>query len=61
MNQYRLRFTKPFERRYVKLLKKNRQLKEKVDKTLEILKNNPFSPSLDTHKALSRKGGEVFS
>ena len=61
MNKYRLRFTKSFENRYIKLLKKNRQLKEKVDRTLEILKNNPFNPSLKTHKVVSRNVGEAFA
>ena len=58
---YKLVATKPFDRKYKKVTKRNKILQEKIIQTLEKLKNNPFDITLDTHKSNTRKYGERYS
>ena len=47
---YEIIFTKKYEKAAKKFLKKHRDLKQKYNKTIYLLKNNPFHPSLRLHK-----------
>ncbi|EJF06048.1 hypothetical protein ThvES_00018920 [Thiovulum sp. ES] len=47
---YKLVFTKSYEKKLLKFLRKNRNLVEKYEKTIYILEKNPFHPSLRLHK-----------
>ncbi len=45
-----LRFSKHFAKRFKKLLRKNSHIQGKVLQVLEFLQQDPFTPSLETHK-----------
>lgn len=49
--------TKGFARQFAKLLSRNAGLLEKINGTLEDLQNDPFQPSLATHKLKGKLGG----
>ncbi len=53
--------TKYFLKKAKKLLNKNLQLISAVNKTVEILSQNPKDPKLDSHKVKTPKFGECFS
>ena len=57
---YEIIFTKKYEKAAKKFLKKHRDLKQKYNKTIYLLKNNPFHPSLRLHK-LQRDKKEFYS
>ncbi|QWR77926.1 type II toxin-antitoxin system RelE/ParE family toxin [Candidatus Magnetomonas plexicatena] len=46
----KLNFKKPFVRKASKITKNSPPLTAKLSKTLETLRDNPFTPSLKTHK-----------
>jgi mRNA interferase YafQ len=50
-----------FEKKYVRLIKKNKQIKEKFIGTLDTLQINPFDSSLKTHKVNAKIKPGVFS
>lgn len=41
---------KIFKRNFKRLVKKNPQLQNKILQTLQLLEQNPFNPSLKSHK-----------
>lgn len=41
---------KRFKKAFKRLIKKNPQLKDKILETLDLLENDPFTPSLKSHK-----------
>lgn len=43
-------FTKNFERNYKKLTNHNQNLKKEIKQTINFLKNDPYHPTLRTHK-----------
>jgi mRNA-degrading endonuclease YafQ of YafQ-DinJ toxin-antitoxin module len=47
-----------FDRKLRKKISKNPQLKRKISKQLKIVIQNPFHPSLKTHKLKGRKAEE---
>ena len=47
---YEIIFTKKYEKKAKKFLKKHQDLKKKYEKTILLLKSNPFHPSLRLHK-----------
>ena len=47
---YKLTYDDKFIKKTAKLIKKNPSLKERIYKTLHILENNPYHPSLRLHK-----------
>jgi len=47
---YEIIFTKKYEKKAKKFLKKHQDLKKKYKKTILLLKSNPFHPSLRLHK-----------
>jgi len=48
--KYKILFTEEFEKRALNFLKKHREIKERYFKTLMLLEENPFHPSLRLHK-----------
>ena len=58
---YQLFFSKSFDRHYTKFKRKDKKLVEKIDKTLELFRANPFFVSLKTHKVNTNNFGEVLS
>jgi mRNA-degrading endonuclease YafQ of YafQ-DinJ toxin-antitoxin module len=53
--------TKYFLKKAKKLLDKNLELIMKVNKTVELLAQNPKNPKLNSHKVNTFKFGECFS
>jgi len=47
---YKLVLKERFIKKSIKLLKKNPNLKEQFNKTIKLLENDPFYPSLRLHK-----------
>jgi len=43
-------FTKPFEKSFKKFTAKNEGLRAAVEKTMDKLRENPYDPSIKTHK-----------
>jgi mRNA interferase YafQ len=58
---YYLSPTLYFKKKYQKLIKNNKNLKDKVIPVFEALQANPFLPSLKTHKVNSKVKKGVFS
>lgn len=58
---FSLEKTSLFEKRLTKILKKNRNLENKVIKSLETLAENPQYPSLKSHQVNLSEYGKVWS
>lgn len=58
---YELHFANTFAPTYKVLIKGNEELEKRVEKSLRLLKNNPYYPSLKSHKVNTRKFGEKRS
>lgn len=58
---YRLRFEKRYLRKYRSLVKNNPGLKATISKTLRLLSQDPFTPSLTSHKVFDSEGEPAFS
>ena len=54
-------FTKDFDEKYTQVIKKSKQVEKKVRKALHFLEQDPFYPSLKTHKANTKNYGEKWS
>ena len=50
-----------FKKKVKKILKANIQISSALKKVLEILEKDPFSPSLKTHKVISKNYREAYS
>jgi len=48
---------KRFKRSFKRLINKNQQLQDKVLSVLELLGNDPFAPSLKSHKLTGQLNG----
>lgn len=46
---YKIQITEAFNNRYVKLVKKDKILMRRINKTIELLRQNPFYPGLHSH------------
>lgn len=57
---YRIVITDAYKKRVVKFLKRHPDVFKRYAKTMEILENNPYHPSLRIHK-LQGKLGEYYS
>ena len=57
---YKIIFTDSYTKKVLKFIKKHKDLKDKYIKTLTILENDPYHPSLRLHK-LEGKQREYFS
>lgn len=58
---YVLHFASSFEPTYKALIKGNEELEKRTEKALRLLKNDPFYPSLKSHKVNTRSFGEKWS
>lgn len=58
---YELQFANTFAHTYKVLIKNNQEFEKRTEKTLRLLKNNPFYPSLKSHKVNTRNFGEKWS
>lgn len=56
-----LKSTKSFDNEYLKLIKRDKKLENKIIKILKIIANNPFDNCLKTHKVNTRNLGIKFS
>jgi len=54
---FRLVFTEEYTRRATAFIKKHPELKTQYAKTLELLENNPYHPSLRLHALVGRLQG----
>lgn len=61
MKSYSVLVTKPFQKKYQKLLKKNSLLEKSLRKIFDLLESDPFYPSLKTHKVNHSIYGELYS
>lgn len=52
---------KDFLKKAKKFIKKNQQHREKLNKTINLLIENPFNLSLKTHRVQHRFAGKAFS
>lgn len=50
-------FANSFKRAYKSLIRKHPELKSKTENTLRLLAENPFNPSLQTHKLKGQLAG----
>jgi mRNA-degrading endonuclease YafQ of YafQ-DinJ toxin-antitoxin module len=58
---YELRFSAPFQKRYVMLTAKDEKLEKRIRKALHHLSVNPRHPSLKTHKTDTPQYGRSWS
>jgi mRNA-degrading endonuclease YafQ of YafQ-DinJ toxin-antitoxin module len=58
---YKLEFQPSFQKTYIKLIKKNPALDERIRKALQLLQENPRYPSLKSHKVETRRYGIRWS
>lgn len=58
---YELQFVSTFAPSYKSLIKNNQESEKRTEKALRLLKNNPFYPSLKSHKVNTRNFGEKWS
>lgn len=58
---YTLLSTKTFDESYKKIIKNNEENLKRVQKALKLLQQDPFYPSLKSHKATTRNFGEKWS
>ena len=58
---FKIETTSNFRKRYRKLVSKNLNIKNKIIKTIEVLRKDPRYPSLKTHKIYTSEFGDVFS
>lgn len=58
---YKLVFLDTFWKNYKKLVKGNQIAKKQIQKTLEEIMDDPFYPSLKTHKVDTKRYSEVYS
>lgn len=58
---YQLISSKSFSKKFKKLIKNNKQLEKQILKTLNLLRQSPFYPSLKTHKVIDVDGDHAFS
>jgi len=47
---YKIKYTKSYEKRVIKFLKKHKDIYPQYKKTIEMLEENPYHPSLRLHK-----------
>ena len=58
---FKLIFTPEFDKDYLKETKNDAKIRQKVLKTLKFLKQNPFYPSLKSHKVDTKRYESVWS
>lgn len=58
---YELHFTKTFAPSYQALIKGNKELEQRTEKALRLLKSDPAYPSLKSHKVDTKNFGKKWS
>lgn len=58
---FTLIFTKNFEETYISIIKENKAIEKKIRKALHFLEQDPFYPSLKTHKANTKQYEDKWS
>lgn len=58
---YEIETTDYFKKKYKKLVSKNDELRDRIIKAIETLKNNPKHKSLRSHKVTITEFGKVYS
>jgi mRNA-degrading endonuclease YafQ of YafQ-DinJ toxin-antitoxin module len=61
MSKHRIRYTLTYLKLYKKYVFNNFKLKKSFDKTINILLEDPFYPSLKTHKVDTIRNKEIYS
>jgi mRNA-degrading endonuclease YafQ of YafQ-DinJ toxin-antitoxin module len=54
---FKIEFSKSFEKKYRKIVKKNTRVKKKIDNIIHLLSQNPRYPSLKSHIIQHTKHG----
>jgi mRNA-degrading endonuclease YafQ of YafQ-DinJ toxin-antitoxin module len=58
---YELHITNTFSTTYQTLIKGNKESEKRTEKALKLLKNDPFYPSLKSHKVNTRNFGQKWT
>ena len=58
---YKIESLPYYEKRYLKLIKKNPELEKRIDKTILQLKHNPKHPGLRSHQINDPDYGKIWS
>lgn len=61
MTKFNVNFSLQFKVKLRKLADQNKQIIKKVDKSIDLLRKDPFYPSLKSHKIIRTNGDSVFS
>ena len=61
VSMFTLIFTKPFDKSYKSIIKENKEIAKKARKALLLLEQDPFYPSLKTHRANTKNYGAKWS
>ena len=61
VSMFTLIFTKPFDKSYKSIIKENKEIAKKARKALLLLEQDPFYPSLKTHRVNTKNYGEKWS
>ncbi len=61
MSKFLINFTGDFEIKFQKFFSKNKLLVKKIDKTINLLEQDPFYSSLKSHKVITKEGKKAFS
>ena len=54
---FKIEFSKEFKKKYAKIVKKDKEIKKKIDKAISLLSQNPKYPSLKSHIIQDTKYG----
>lgn len=60
-NIHKINFTQSFDKSYKKNIKNNNELIKRTSKAIKLLMNNPFFPSLRSHKVNTKRHGQKWS
>jgi mRNA-degrading endonuclease YafQ of YafQ-DinJ toxin-antitoxin module len=60
-NKHHIRYSGYFRGSYTKVTKGNKEIKKRVAKVIDLLQEDPFYPSLKTHKVNTRIHGVRYS
>jgi len=58
---YELHITQTFNTSYQTVIKGNKEFEKRTEKALKLLRNDPFYPSLKSHKLNTRNSGQKWS
>ena len=58
---YGLEDTPPFKKSFKKLINSGRLNKQQIEKTFKLLRENPFTPSLKTHRVNTKNYAKAWS